>query len=198
MSVQCHVLFGYVSLVSFDATALSEASAMCDPESFQRMAGRFKRTFQKTFGTSRSLTQLRITRRLTSAGTEAACLTTLLLLCFMRCVWRSPWQASPRHASHFMQNSPAKHKLVTAFSLHLHMKIVQQMAEHHLLYGCVQELDIVLQEGCQQFCRNGCIAWYILTICPCHVLHESSNSLAQSTSPLAACNFRRLTAHTET
>jgi len=108
MSLQCHALFCCVHPVSSDDAALSEASAMCNPDSLQCTAGRFKRTFQKTSGTSRSLTQLRITRRLSSAGTEAACLTTLLLLCFMRCVWRSPWQVLPRQAPQFVQSTSAK------------------------------------------------------------------------------------------
>ena len=119
MSVQCHVLLVCVSAVSSDATALSEAFAMCNPDSLQCMAGKFKHTFQRISGTSRSLTQLKITRRLTSAGTEAACLTTPLLLCFMRCVWRSPWQALPRQVPQFVQSTSAKASL----SLHLHMEI---------------------------------------------------------------------------
>ena len=94
--------------MSSDATALSKASAICDPDRFSWVAGRFKLTCQKTSGTSRSLTQISITRRLSSAGTEAACLTTLLLLCFMRCVWRSPWQALPRQAPQFLQGTSAE------------------------------------------------------------------------------------------
>ena len=143
MSVQCHVLLVCVSAVSSDATALSEASAMCNPDSLQCMAGKFKHTFQRISGTSRSLTQLKTTRRLTSAGTEAACLTTPLLLCFMRCVWRSPWQALPRQVPQFVQSISAK-----AQACHCTCIWRLQMAKRHLLCGCVPELSIVLQEVC--------------------------------------------------
>ncbi|DBA87673.1 TPA: hypothetical protein ACH3X1_004680 [Trebouxia sp. C0004] len=52
--------------------------------------------------------------------------------------------SSQFHAEHPLP----KHKLVLVFSLHWDMKIIQQMAKHHLLCGCFQELNIVLQEVC--------------------------------------------------